>query len=241
MKIVEKLAKKNDDIFGAEPVTVVFFGDSVTHGCFECFIDEKGNVDTVFERNNSYAVKTGNILSALYPRAQINIINSGLSGGSAKTGLARIERDVLKYNPDLVVVNFALNDCMAGVGFAEEYGREMEEIFFRIKEIGAEAILLTPNSMCGYASKKINEPALKNIAEAAAKIMKENVLAAFVDRAKSAAEKYGVAVCDAFSLWQSMSAGGVNTTELLANYINHPTRDMQTLFAYKIVETMFTK
>ena len=32
---------------------------------------------------------------------------------------------------------------------------------------------------------------------------------------------------------------GVDVTELLSNKINHPTREMNWLFAYSLVETMF--
>ena len=36
-----------------------------------------------------------------------------------------------------------------------------------------------------------------------------------------------------------MNANGVNTTRLLANYINHPTREMHALFAETLYETIF--
>lgn len=37
MKIIEKLNAKQD-IYVEKPVTIVFLGDSVTQGCFECYI-----------------------------------------------------------------------------------------------------------------------------------------------------------------------------------------------------------
>ena len=40
MKFARLLAAKNDDILNAPPVTAAFLGDSVTHGCFECYRDE---------------------------------------------------------------------------------------------------------------------------------------------------------------------------------------------------------
>lgn len=41
MKIIDKLNAKQD-IYGEKPVTIAFLGDSVTQGCFECYIKEDG-------------------------------------------------------------------------------------------------------------------------------------------------------------------------------------------------------
>ena len=81
MKIAEKL-NANRDIRGAAPVTIAFLGDSVTQGCFECFINEAGEIDTVFDYKNSYSTRMKELLNILYPEVQINIINSGISGDS---------------------------------------------------------------------------------------------------------------------------------------------------------------
>ena len=93
MKIIEKIAKKSADIYGAKPVTIAFLGDSVTQGCFECFFDEVG-VQTVFDAQSGYAQRVKEILNTLYPNAQINIINSGISGDNAVNGNNRFERDI---------------------------------------------------------------------------------------------------------------------------------------------------
>ena len=49
-----------------------------------------------------------------------------------------------------------------------------------------------------------------------------------------------VPVCDCYALWKQLEAGGVDTTELLSNKINHPTREMNRLFAYELIKTIFT-
>lgn len=99
MKFARLLAAKNDDILNAPPVTAAFLGDSVTHGCFECYRDEDGNIQTIFEREQSYAAKFAHIAGMLYPRAQLNIVNAGVSGGTAMQAAARLERDVLQFPP----------------------------------------------------------------------------------------------------------------------------------------------
>jgi len=70
MKFARLLAAKNDDILNAPPVTAAFLGDSVTHGCFECYRDEDGNIQTIFEREQSYAAKFAHIAGMLYSALQ---------------------------------------------------------------------------------------------------------------------------------------------------------------------------
>ena len=54
-------------------------------------------------------------------------------------------------------------------------------------------------------------------------------------------ERYGVEVCDLYSVWEAMAAAGVDTTELLSNKLNHPIREFHYYMAMKIVETILTK
>ena len=92
MRFLEKLAKKNGDMYGEPPVTVAFVGDSVTNGCFELYLTSENSFDTVFERHNSYAARLVRMLNYLYPRAQINLINAGISGDNAQNGAKRLDK-----------------------------------------------------------------------------------------------------------------------------------------------------
>lgn len=49
-------------------------------------------------------------MNILYPEVPVNIVNAGISGDCAEGGLKRLERDVLSYNPDLIVVCYGLNE-----------------------------------------------------------------------------------------------------------------------------------
>ena len=119
MKIIEKISNKNKDIYGAAPATIAFLGDSITQGCFECYFDEQG-VQTVFDIKSSYSTRVKEILNIMYPSAQINIINSGISGDNAVNGNNRFERDIAPFHPDMVVVSFGLNDACQGVEKVEQ-------------------------------------------------------------------------------------------------------------------------
>ncbi len=236
MRFAQLLAQKNEDMSGAAPVTAAFLGDSVTHGCFECYIDKNGNVETVYERHNSYAEKFGRILSVLYPRAQLNIVNAGTSGGCAARGAERLERDVLRFAPDLVAVNFALNDCGAGDAGLSAYEEDLRSIFSRVRQSGAEAVLVTPNMMCTYVSNELADARLRAVAEDLAARTACGVLDRYVAAAKRAAADEGVPVADCYAVWKKMHANGVDVTALLANRLNHPSRQMQYLAALKLAE-----
>ena len=47
-----------------------------------------------------------------------------------------------------------------------------------------------------------------------------------------------IKVCDCYSEWKNMSRTQ-DTTMLLANYINHPRREMHELFAEMLFQTLF--
>jgi acyl-CoA thioesterase I len=107
-------------------VTIVTFGDSITAG---------------------YAVRRGfpsfwkEMLQQKYPDARIEMINSGVSGDTTMDGLARLDWSVLSYEPDLVTINFGINDCVMGLGL-EEFEANFVEIMRRIHAGPDSEILL---------------------------------------------------------------------------------------------------
>lgn len=239
MRITDKLTNRNADPFGAEPVTIVCLGDSVTHGCFNSKLDRHGRVDTDYIASLSYARKLENQLYKLYPVAAANVINAGIGGDSATGALERFDRDVTRYSPDVVVVNFALNDCMdANENALGRYVASMKALFQKIAGIGAECILLTPNMLCNYVDSSLKEKILRDIAASAAERQNTGVLDRFVDAAREAAQSMSIPIADAYASWQKYTQNGVDTTQLLANHINHPLADMHDVFANRIVDVI---
>lgn len=237
MKFIELLAKKQNDLYGARPATIAFLGDSVTQGCFELF--ESGRaIDTVFDNKSAYSTRVSEILHTFFPKAHINVVNCGISGDNAQNGLSRLDRDILPYRPDLVVVSYGLNDCGNGMGGLEKYTAALDGIFKHVKVTGAECIFMTENMMNTHVSCHLLNPRFIEIAEGTAKRQNEGILDAYFEAAKKVAEENGVRVCDCYAKWKAMAAAGVNVTELLSNYINHPIRDLHYLFAYSLIETM---
>ena len=237
MKIVEKIIKKQQNLSLNPAVTIALLGDSVTQGCFECYTKEDENIDTVFDADSSYGSRLKSMLNLLYPTVQFNFINAGISGDSAKGGLKRLERDVLSFHPDLVIVGFALNDafCMGESGI-NEYKKTMAEILTKIAASGAESIVLTPNAMNTNVSCHLKEKPLLKLAKNMEKVQKSGVLESYAEAAKAVAAENGAVVCDVYSVWKSMIQAGVNVTELLANKLNHPVRQMHYLTAMMLCE-----
>lgn len=81
-----------------EEVTVAYLGGSITEGYL---------VNSV----QNYAYKTTAWLKNIFGNNKIRHVNAGLSGTSSTIGLLRVQADVLDKAPDLVFVEFAVNDA----------------------------------------------------------------------------------------------------------------------------------
>lgn len=235
MKITNLIAKKSNDLFGEKIPTVAFLGDSVTQGCFALYMKNERDAEAYYDKESAYHLYFSKILSLLYPRVPINIINAGIGGGRAKNGLERLERDVLCHHPDLTVVCFGLNDSRDNI---DVYYNSLKGIFKALKENGSEVIFMTPNMMNTKISCHLKDKPMIDIAEETMKRQNDGVLEEFVNIGKTAAREENVVICDVYSKWKALCENGVDTTELLANKINHPNEKMNWLFAYSLIETI---
>lgn len=86
--------KLSQIINGREKFNMGFIGGSITeggnNGCFIDLIKEK--------------------FTSEYPKTQISCINAGVGGTNSALGLFRLERDLMSKNPDIVFIEFAVND-----------------------------------------------------------------------------------------------------------------------------------
>ena len=241
MKCTRRLAARNADVRSERPVLIACIGDSVTHGVFELIVGPDGEYQPVYRSDQGYCARLERRLRQLFPAAAVTVLNAGISGDNSRGGLARLERDVLSFRPDLVTVNFGLNDAMsrdAEAGLAA-YKRNMRALFEGILASGAEAMLVTPNFMCGYVSSAVEGEGLRAVAAQAAQVQNEGVLTRYVNAAREIARALNVPVADAYRRWERMSLCGVDTTALLSNGINHPTAEMHALFEEEIIRKLF--
>lgn len=87
---------ERDNLDNRYPV-VVCFGDSVTFGWSLRYKD-------------SYPAILEELLSTDYQ--SVKVINSGIGGDTVVDGYMRLNENVFYYEPDLVIINFGLNDGM---------------------------------------------------------------------------------------------------------------------------------
>lgn len=222
MRIKEKLHLDMEGLLEHGPITIVAFGDSVTHGLLAC---DEFNYETV------YWNRLRKKLLAIRDYVPVNVIDAGISGTTATQGVVRLEKQVLVHQPDLVIVCFGLNDVN---GSLEDYLTSLESIFLKIRQTGAEIIFMTPNmlntSVAEDTPKEFYEYAIKT-----AKMQNEGKMDLFMDSAVQLAERLGIKVCDCYKKWKELSKTQ-DTTYLLANRINHPTAQMHELFAESLLK-----
>ena len=239
MLFAEKVIARNRNKTAAPPATLAVLGDSVTQGCFAVYRNGESSVETEYSYRDSYAEQLRGLIARYYPMAQVNVINAGISGDTAPGGSARLSRDVLPFSPDLCIVCFGLNDSGHGLSGLKAYENGMRSIFAQLREASVPAILLTPNMCCTYPSYEVPEGFLRTVAEQVADRQNQGVLDAYVDCARRIAADMQVPICDVYAKWKHLYASGVDVTRLLANRINHPTPEMNGLFAQSLFDMLF--
>ncbi len=83
------------------------------------------------------------------------VINAGIGNTTTRQAVARLDRDVRRHHPDLVVVQFGINDSWIDVDEGKtkprltraEFRRNLTLIARQLKQDGARVILMTPNPM----------------------------------------------------------------------------------------------
>jgi lysophospholipase L1-like esterase len=126
-------------VAGAPPV-VVMLGDSTT-------AVRPGAIDRVYaSRVEQSLVESG------FP---VRVINAGVGGNSTDDGLRRFDKDVLAHHPDLVVIQFGINDSAVDVWrnppataprvSIETFGANLRRLIERSHQAGARVVLMTTN------------------------------------------------------------------------------------------------
>lgn len=239
MDIIDKILKKRENNLDEPIPCIVFFGDSVTQGCFELFTDTDGEMKAVCDNTSTYHGYLAKIFALLYPEVPVNFINSGIGGDNAAHALERTDRDVSAYKPDLTVVCFGLNDAHGGERALGRYIESLDKIFDKIKSCGSDIIFMTPNMMCTSISHTTTKPEHKKVCKTCMDIQNGGIMDIYMNAAKGLCRAREIPVCDCYGRWKTMHECGVNTTELLANKCNHPSREMNRLFAVSLAETIF--
>ena len=238
MNILNKLSESCAHPDTKSAPVIAFVGDSVTQGCFECFVNERGQVGTIFDSQNAYHSCLEKLLAHLFTETPVTIVNAGISGTTARRTVKRLERDVLYHKPDLTIVSFGLNDCLGGKENLESYADSLKTIFTELQKAGSEVIFMTENMMATRVSYKLKEEGLVNQAKVCIEAQNSGLLDMSFEKGKEVAKECGVPVCDVYDKWKKLYSHGASVTNYLSNSINHPDRDMHWMFAWSLLDTM---
>ena len=225
MRITEKLGMDMEGLIANGPITIVAFGDSVTHGAVGA-----GEIDY----ETVYWNRLRQMLNERRNYVPVNVINAGIGGINAKMSLARMQRQVLDHHPDLLIVCFGLNDVN---GPLEEYLSSLEEIFRRSREAGVETVFMTPNMLNTQVSPDTEEKYLSYAAKTA-DYQNSGRMDLYMGKAVELAEKMQIKVCNCYEKWKEMCKE-TGSNPYLANRINHPTKEMHQLFAQMLYDCIF--
>ena len=110
---IQKVLKKAE---AGERVVLAYLGGSITQGSLSSTPD------------TCYAAMTTRWWREQYPQTEFTYVNAGIGGTPSQFGVARVEQDVLAYEPDFVVVEFSVNDDNS-LFFRETYEGLVRKIY----------------------------------------------------------------------------------------------------------------
>jgi lysophospholipase L1-like esterase len=116
------------------PVRIICFGDSIT---------------AVYWHSGGYRAYPEILKQYLcdeFNHSQhVEVVNAGVSGNTTIDGLARMEQDVLRHAPNLIIVKFGMNDIARAPH--DVFRDNLRTIIRKGKEAGAEVLVCTPNDI----------------------------------------------------------------------------------------------
>ena len=88
-----------------EPVTIATIGGSITQGSIS-----NGAKDSQIKAKSCYADIFFSWWKETFPQSEVTVVNAGIGATDSYLGVHRLKEDVLDYNPDLVLVEYSVND-----------------------------------------------------------------------------------------------------------------------------------
>jgi acyl-CoA thioesterase-1 len=172
-------------------INLVFHGHSVPSGFWD-----KHEVHTL----ESYPHLVLQALKEKYPYAGINIIITAIGGEGSISGQKRFENDVLIYKPDVLFIDYALNDRFAPL---EKTKEALEKMIIAAQAKNIKVMMLTPSP---DQRIDISDPS--------------NPLDPYVAQIRSLASQYKTGLADPYTLFQEIIKQG-RLKEHMAS-VNHP-------------------
>lgn len=191
---------------GNRTVNIVCHGHSVPAGYFKTPV-----VDTF----NAYPHLLHEAIKSQYPNAVINVIVTAIGGENSDSGAKRFEADVLSLRPDVVTIDYGLNDRGIGVDKARD---NLTAMIQQAKAKGVKVILLTPTP---DLAASMNDP--------------QDPLNQQAEMIRVLALSQQIGLVDSLKVFQQAIAEGTKLEDLMSQG-NHPNRKGHELVVTELME-----
>lgn len=189
-------------------INIACHGDSVPAGYFATpFVDTFSAYPHLLHRG----------LKERFPFAVINVIVTATGGEDSEWGSIRFEKTVLVHYPDVVTIDYGLNDRGIGLKKAKSNWRLIIE---KSIENGIKVLLLTPTlDISGLYEESKDQWKL---------------IHKHADQIRELADEYQVGLIDCLAVLEDYISSGGDITDLLS-CPNHPNRKGHELIAREIL------
>jgi lysophospholipase L1-like esterase len=180
---------------GNRTINIACHGHSVPAGYF---------ATPYVNSRDAYPARLHRLIKARFPFAVVNVIVTAVGGEASPAGAARFADDVLCHKPDLVTIDYGLNDRGCGLAAAENAWSSM---LAAALEKGVKVILLTPTWDRSYYTEGEDW----------------HSLTAHADQIRALAARHAAGLADCFAAFQSHVQKKEDLAALLS-HVNHPSK-----------------
>lgn len=173
-------------------LNVVCHGHSVPSGYFQT---------PEISTHESYPHFLHVALAKKYSHAVINVIVTAIGGETSEKGAVRFAHDVLPHRPDVITIDYALNDRGDGL---ERARKAWSAMIAQAHAARIPVLLLTPTP---DQAASLTDPA--------------EVLVQHAAQVRALAAEFGVGLVDSYAVFGQKVAGGAKLADLMSSG-NHP-------------------
>lgn len=187
-------------------INIVFHGHSVPAGYFKT-----PDIKTM----DAYPELTLQHVSKIYPNAVINAIKTCIGGENSASGAARFDSTVLNHKPDILFIDYALNDRRIGLENAKVAWTQMIE---KALAKNIKVVLCTPTP-----------DQSENMLDTTTVLFKHT------QQIIQLAEAYNIGLVDSYNAFRKLITDG-NDLKQYMSQVNHPNREGHEMVMKEIIK-----
>ncbi len=187
-------------------INLVFHGHSVPSGYFRT-----PDVRTL----DAYPAQVLEAVKKIYPTAVVNVIVTAIGGENSEQGEKRFRKEVLVHRPDVLFIDYALNDRKIG---PERSKKAMESMIRQALKRKIKVILLTPSPDLSVDWAKPGSE-----------------LDQLSDQLKELASTYSIGLADPYDRFKKLLEEKKDLKDYMAQS-NHPNREGHAIIAETIMQ-----